>query len=161
MWITENPVENAVQMEVANWRKGVTNWRKGVANWRKGVEQIRNVNHGEIHLKMQCKWKWQIGGREWQTGGREWQTGGRDKSSSTAAPSALLRVLSLKKFDFTCGRYQLCKPFSTFYENFSHNLPLKKNSPVLDPSFSRPSTQEGRGTWLATSWLRILFCSEC
>ena len=85
------PIENAV-----------ANWRKGVANWRKGVEQIRNVNHGEIHLKMQCKWKWQIGGREWQTGGREWQTGGRDKSSSTAAPSALLRVLSLKKFDFTC-----------------------------------------------------------
>ena len=46
-----------------------------------GVEQIWNVSHGEIQLKMQCKWKWQNGGRE--------------NSSSTAAPSALLRVLSL------------------------------------------------------------------
>ena len=81
----------------------------------------------------------------------QWQTGGREKSSSTAAPSALLRVLSVKKFDFTCWRYQLCAPFSTFYENFSHNLALKKNSPVLDPSFSRPSTQDGRGTWLVIS----------
>ena len=46
MWITESPVENAVQMEVANWRKGVANWRKGVANWRKGEKQL--------HSRTQC-----------------------------------------------------------------------------------------------------------
>ena len=83
---------------------------------------------------MQCKWKWQIGGREWQTGGRE-------KSSSTAAPSALLRVLSLKKFDFTCWRYRLCAPLSTFYVYFCHNRPQNLNSPVLDTSFSQLTTQ--------------------
>ena len=41
-----NSFENAVQMEVANWRKGVANWRKGVANWRKGQKQL--------HSRTQC-----------------------------------------------------------------------------------------------------------
>ena len=30
------------------------------------------------------------------------QTGGREKNSSTAAPSALLRVWSMRKCEFTC-----------------------------------------------------------
>ena len=33
-------------------------------------------------------------------------------------------------------------------EKIFHSLLMKKNSAVFDPSFSRPSTQEGRGTWL-------------
>ena len=41
-----NSLENAVQMEVANWRKGVANWRKGVVNWRKGEKQL--------HSRTQC-----------------------------------------------------------------------------------------------------------
>ena len=65
------------------------------------------------------------------------QTGGRQKSSSTAAPSALVRGWSMRKCEITCGESQFCAELSTFNENFCHNLPWKKNSPGTDPSFSR------------------------
>ena len=57
----------------------------------------------------------------------------------------------MKRSEFTCWRFQLCALFSTFNEHFCHNLPWKENSPLIGPSFSRPSTQEGRGTWLPFS----------
>ena len=40
--------------------------------------------------------------------GHKWQTGGREKNSSTAAPSALLRVWSMRKCEFTCRAGQFC-----------------------------------------------------
>ena len=58
------------------------------AVWRSRTNM--NVNRKEIHVEKCRNWKLQMWGRELQTGGRE-------KSSSTAAPSALSRVLSMAK----------------------------------------------------------------
>ena len=69
------------------------------------------------------------------------QTGGRQKSSSTAAPSALVRGWSMRKCEITCGESQFCAELSTFNENFCHNLPWKKNSPLSGHSFSQLTTK--------------------
>ena len=135
-------------MESPKWEGGKAPNEKGKPKLEEGrrIQSEKRKTNGwpktkEIQLKNA-----ENGMPKWEEG--KAQMRGGEKSSCTAAPSGLMLGSSLKKCEFTCWRYQLCAPFSTFNENFCHNLPWKENSPVLGPSFSRPSSQEGRGTWL-------------
>ena len=135
--------------ESPKWGEGkAPNEGKGKPKLEEGrciESEKRKTNSGTKTKEIQLK-NAEIGMPKWGEG--KAQTGGREKSSCTAAPSGLMLGSSMKRSEFTCWRYQLCALFSTFNENFCHNLPWKENSPVLGPSFSRPSSQEGRGTWL-------------
>ena len=147
------------QRKVMSWAKETGTWK--APNERKGKPKLeegrriqsekRKTNSGTKTKEIQLK-NAEIGMPKWEEG--KAQTGGREKSSCTAAPSGLMPGSSMKRSEFTCWRYQLCALFSTFNEHFCHNLPWKENSPLIGPSFSRPSTQEGRGTWLVRHKLR-------
>ena len=143
-------------MESPKWEDGkAPNERKGKPKLEEGrriQSEKRKTNSGTKTKEIQLK-NAEIGMPKWEEG--KAQTGGREKSSCTAAPSGLMLGSSMKRSEFTCWRYQLCALFSTFNENFCHNLPWKENSPVLGPSFSRPSSQEGRGTWLGGWYPKI------
>ena len=136
-------------MESPKWGEGkAPNERKGKPKLEEGrriQSEKRKTNSGTKTKEIQLK-NAEIGMPKWGEG--KAQTGGREKSSCTATPSGLMPGSSMKRSEYTCWRFQLCALFSTFNEHFCHNLPWKENSPVLGPSFSRPSSQEGRGTWL-------------
>ena len=91
-----------------------------------------------------------------ETGSCKWEEGsckleeGR-KAAPQLHPVHFREFCQWQKSEITCWRYQLCAQLSTFNAIFCHNLPLKKNSPGIGPSFSRPSSQEGRGTWLSST----------
>ena len=79
--------------------------------------------------------------------GHKWQTGGREKNSSTAAPSALLRVWSMRKCEFMCWLSQFCAPFPAFNENFGticHGRKIPRIQAFVLPTHNEVSW----GTWL-------------
>ena len=145
-------------MEGPKWEDGkAPNERKGKPKLEEGrriESEKRKTNSGTKTKEIQLK-NAEIGMPKWGEG--KAQTGGRQKSSCTATPSGLMPGSSMKRSEYTCWRFQLCALFSTFNEHFCHNLPWKENSPLIGPSFSRPSTQEGRGTWLGQTALAACF----
>ena len=53
--------------------------------------------------------------------------------------------------EFLCWRFQFCAQLTPSNEKYWQKGTRKFYSQAIWPSFSRPSTQEGRGTWLAPS----------
>ena len=129
-------------MEGPKWEDGkAPNERKGKPKLEEGrriQSEKRKTNSGTKTKEIQLK-NAEIGMPKWEEG--KAQTGGREKSSCTAAPSGLMLGSSMKRSEFTCWRYQLCALFSTFNENFCHNLSWKFNSLVIGTSFSQLTTQ--------------------
>ena len=129
-------------MESPKWEGGkAPNERRGKPKWEEGrrIQSEKRKTNGwpktkEIQLKNA-----ENGMPKWEEG--KAQMRGGEKSSCTAAPSGLMLGSSLKKCEFTCWRYQLCAPFSTFNENFCHKLPWQFNSLVISTSFSQLTTQ--------------------
>ena len=50
--------------------------------------------------------------------------------------------------EILCWRFQFCAQLTPSNEKYWQKRPRKFYSQAIWPSFSRPSTQEGRGTWL-------------
>ena len=112
---------------------------------QRGIERLaqmrgREENKCETNVWTNTK---EIQQEIWQENTVVWkaQMRGREKSSSTAALSALVRGWSMRKCEVTCRAGQFCAELSTFNENFCHNLPWKKNSPLSGPSFSQLTTK--------------------
>ena len=154
-----NPVEKCWKWKWQIGHRKVVDWAKESGKLAEGKWKIGRREVANQHMQLdRGKQIWNMIWREIQLKNAEhgsgklaegkWKIGRREKSGSTAAPSWLMLGSSLKKLEFTCWRFQLCAPLPTFHEKFFHSLLMKKNSAVFDPSFSRPSTQEGRGTWL-------------
>ena len=57
--------------------------------------------------------------------------------------------------EFLCWRFQFCAQLTPSNEKYWQKGTRKFYSQAIWPSFSRPSTQEGRGTWLQLLWLKI------
>ena len=59
--------------------------------------------------------------------------------------------------EFLCWRFQFCAQLTPSNEKYWQKGTRKFYSQAIWPSFSRPSTQEGRGTWLGSSQ----WCASC
>ena len=59
--------------------------------------------------------------------------------------------------EILCWRFQFCAQLTPSNEKYWQKGTRKFYSQAIWPSFSRPSTQEGRGTWLALSWMPDLW----
>ena len=55
--------------------------------------------------------------------------------------------------EFLCWRFQFCAQLTPSNEKYWQKGTRKFYSQAIWPSFSRPSTQEGRGTWLPSASL--------
>ena len=53
--------------------------------------------------------------------------------------------------EFLCWRFQFCAQLTPSNEKYWQKGTRKFYSQAIWPSFSRPSTQEGRGTWLTST----------
>ena len=133
-----NPTEKYSWVKIPNERKNFPKLeeerRKQPERRKTNMKQIWKKSNWEILLSWNPKWEEELS-----------QTGGRQKSSSTAAPNALVRGWSMRKCEFTCWEGQFCAELSTFNENFCRNLPWKINSPLSGHSFSRPTSTSGSG----------------
>ena len=54
--------------------------------------------------------------------------------------------------EFLCWRFQFCAQLTPSNEKYWQKGTRKFYSQAIWPSFSRPSTQEGRGTWLVPTY---------
>ena len=119
-------------------------WQFSVENWPKGSGKL-------------AEGKWQINTCSW-TGGNKYEIWFGGKSSWKMLnmevenwPKGEKRLHSRTQLTYArVVTEKVEKVYPLYMEKNFHNLPMKKNSAVFDPSFSRPSTQEGRGTWLET-----------
>ena len=59
--------------------------------------------------------------------------------------------------EILCWRFQFCAQLTPSNEKYWQKRPRKFYSQAIWPSFSRPSTQEGRGTWLEKTGRFVCF----
>ena len=59
--------------------------------------------------------------------------------------------------EFLCWRFQFCAQLTPSNEKYWQKGTRKFYSQAIWPSFSRPSTQEGRGTWLSSVYSGLVF----
>ena len=57
--------------------------------------------------------------------------------------------------EFLCWRFQFCAQLTPSNEKYWQKGTRKFYSQAIWPSFSRPSTQEGRGTWLGLTQSKV------
>ena len=69
----------------------------------------------------------------------------------------IFESLADQNSEFLCWRFQFCAQLTPSNEKYWQKGTRKFYSQAIWPSFSRPSTQEGRGTWLYLKW-PIIWC---
>ena len=90
-------------------------WYTGRQRGMERFAQIREREENKCETNVLTNMK-EIQQEIWQENTVVWkaQMRGREKSSSTAAPSALVRGWSMRKCEITCGESQFCAELSTF-----------------------------------------------
>ena len=142
------------QKETGTWKapnegKGKSQMRgRESPNWRK--EDALSLRRGkQIAEQKRKKSSWKMLKSECPNEGKEKpKLGEGRKAAAQPHPVDLCQVRQWKGASSRVddSNYVHYSPLSM--NIFCHNLPWKENSTLIGPSFSRPSTQEGRGTWL-------------
>ena len=131
------PVKNGLQ-SIFSWIESKSVWK----SWKKSEMQL--FANTKLVQNKYCTYIWPP---------KEVANWGKGEMPLCSRTDWIFESLADQNSEILCWRFQFCAQLTPSNEKYWQKGTRKFYSQAIWPSFSRPSTQEGRGTWLGQDGL--------